>query len=99
MKINWLFLLNLFLILVSIIIIILIYFSGKKYMDVNKKNRYNIETPTIRPKYIYPGGPFSKNNEINVFPNNSNLILYNNAKLWGVPLAPPFPKYPWPPSL
>ena len=58
------------------------------------QNQYDIETPTIRPMYIYPGGPFSKNDRCNVFPENPNLIMWNNAKLWGVPLAPPFPKYP-----
>lgn len=86
------------IILVLVIIITFNYLSNIK-SNISIQNKYDIETPTIRPMYIYPGGPFSKNDRCNVFPENPNLIMWNNAKLWGVPLAPPFPKYPWPPSL
>lgn len=86
------------IIIISIILLLLItvlVFDKPKV----KKCKDEIYTPKIRPKINYPGGPFSKNNEKNVFPKNPNFILGQNAKLWGPPLAPPFPKYPWPPSL
>jgi hypothetical protein len=86
------------LIILSIIIFFLIItlFFNK---PVKKECDLNIDPPKIRPRTIYPGGPFSDNKEKNIFPKNPNLIIGQNAKLWGPPLAPPFPKPPWPPSL
>ena len=46
--------------------------------------------------------PTNKNFTIipNKFQNNYSKNIYNsNQVLWGPPLAPPFPKPPWPPSL
>ena len=88
-------------IIIIIILIILLILIGILVFNKPKDNKCKdgIYTPKIRPKINYVGGPFSKNNEKNVFPKNPNFIQVQNAKLWGPPLAPPFPKYPWPPSL
>lgn len=94
------------LILVLIVVIFLLtslfsikHVDNNNDLHISRVINTEINTPNIRPKKIYPGGPFSNNKEKDVFPKDPNLIIKQNAKLWGPPLAPPFPNPPWPPSL